>query len=199
MGKAFSENEMSIIRQKLIESCQTCWERHGYRKTTVAEICSMSGISAASLYAFFPSKEFLFVATADHYSNLLLDIFRRSLPEHPTRQDFAEGMKALVRELDKYKWLLSVRDDYEIFLRKLPPDFLKENFDKDLLDFSALIAEAGLIPKVSMEDFTAVVYTLIMSLYFSDAIGERHHAALDILIDSVVPGLFEQERVQHGE
>jgi hypothetical protein len=28
VGKAFSENEMGIIRRKLIESCQICWERH---------------------------------------------------------------------------------------------------------------------------------------------------------------------------
>ena len=191
MGKAFSQSEMDIIRRKLIESCQTCWEKQGYRKTTVAEICSMAGISPASLYAFFSSKELLFVATADYYSGLLLDVLRQSLPAHPTKQDFAQGLKLLVRQLDKYKWLLSVRDDYEIFLRKLPPDFLQENFNKDLVDFSAFIQETGLTPKVDMADFTAVIYTLIMSLYYSDAIGERHQAALELLIDSVIPHLFE--------
>ena len=190
MGKAFSESEMEIIRQKLIESCQICWERHGYRRTTVAEICSMAGISAASLYAFYPSKELLFVATADHYSNLLLAVFSQSLPKKPTKWDFAQSMKLLLRELDKHRWLLSVRDDYEIFLRKLPPDFLQENFNKDLVDFSQLIAQTGLKPKVSMEDFTAVIYTLLMSLYFSEAIGPRHHTALELIIDNVIPQLF---------
>ena len=191
MGKAFSESEMEIIRRKLIESCQICWERQGYRKTTVAEICAMAGISPGSLYAFYPTKELLFVATADYYSNLLLDVFRRSLPECPTKYDFAEGLKAIVCELDRYRWLLSVRDDYEIFLRKLPADFLQTNFDKDLLDFTSLVQECGLVPKVNMEDITAVVYTVLMSLYFSEAVGERHHAALEIILDSVIPNLFE--------
>lgn len=193
MGKAFSGTEAETIRTKLIESCQKCWERQGYRKTTVAEMAAMAGISTGAFYAFYETKELLFIATAQHYSDLLLDQFRESLPARACPQDFADGLKALTRELDHHQWMLSLSADYEIFLRKLPPEFLEENFHNDLLDFSAMIASAHLVPKVSMEDFTAVINALFAPLYFAETMGERYHMALDFIIDSAIPNLLKKE------
>jgi len=193
MSKAFSETEIEVIRTKLIESCQKCWERQGYRKTTVAEMATMAGISTGAFYTFYETKELLFIATADYYSNLLLDQFRESLPTHACPQDFADGLKALTRELDHHQWMLSLSADYEIFLRKLPSEFLEENFHKDLLDFTAMIKSVGLVAKISMEDFTAIINALFAPLYFAETMGERYHMALDFIIDSTIPNLLEKE------
>ena len=191
MAKAFNENEMEIIRQKLIESCRVCWERYGYRKTNVAQLCEMSGISTGAFYAFYPTKEMLFIATANAFQEKLYDVLQKNKPDNPTKQDLANGFKKILEELTKNKWVFSLREDYEVFLRKLPSDFLEQDQQKDMLGISEIIEFYGLVPCVSIEEITAVVYTLYMSLYFSDIVGKHHTAAIGLLLDSVIDKLFE--------
>ena len=191
MAKAFSESEMESIKEKLIESCRVCWEKYGYRKTNVAEICAMSNISTGAFYAFFPSKEMLFVTTANEFNGKLLSIFKESRPTDPTKYDLAAGFKLIVEELKNNKWIFSVRGDYEIFLRKLPKGFIEQDREKDMIDIKNFIKIYNVKPKASIEEITAVIYTIVMSLYFSDTIGKHHSFALDLLIDSAMEKLFE--------
>ena len=191
MAKAFNENEMEIIRQKLIESCRICWERYGYRKTNVAQLCEMSGISTGAFYAFYPTKELLFIATANAFQEKLYTILQDSKPENPTKQDLANGFKMMLGELANNKWIFSLREDYQVFLRKLPSDFIEQDQQKDSLDISKIIVFYGLVPIVSIDEITAVVYTLYMSLYFSDIVGKHHVSAVGLLLDSVIDKLFE--------
>ena len=191
MAKAFNENEIEIIRQKLIESCRICWERYGYRKTNVTQLCEMSGISTGAFYAFFSSKEMLFIATSTAFQEKLYIMLKENKPENPGKQDLANGLKLILEELARNKWVFSLHEDYEIFVRKLPDDFLEKDYQKDLLDISRIIEFYGLKPRVSMEEITAVVYTLYMSLYFTDTIGKFHLWAVSFLIDNTIDKLFE--------
>jgi AcrR family transcriptional regulator len=89
-AKPFSESEIELIRQKLIESCLTCWERYGYRKTIVAQLCEMASISTGAFYSFYPSKEMLFVKAADAFSDGLIEKIRSGAPKNPTKRDFCD-------------------------------------------------------------------------------------------------------------
>ena len=191
MRKALSEREQNAIKAKLIESCRICWEQYGYRKTSVAELASMSGISTGAFYIFFPSKEMLFIETVNTFVNMLYDRMAMCKPDKPTRYDFAAGFKKCTDEMFENKWIFSLRNDAEIFIRKLPEDFLKQDFQQDLLDITAVVNLYGLVPKVSMEEIVAVFHTLLMSIHLTDIIGPTHRQALDLLIDSVIVDLFE--------
>lgn len=61
MPKAFSERERARIRARLLEAGRDCFARYGLRKTTVADLVEPAGISKASFYLFFESKETLYV------------------------------------------------------------------------------------------------------------------------------------------
>ena len=261
MRKALSEREQNTIKAKLIESCRVCWERYGYKKTGVAEIASMSGISTGAFYTFFPSKEMLFMETANAFIKKLYELmatykpneptkydfalgfkkctdemfenkwifslredaktFLRKLPEDfleqdfkqdllditavvnlyelmaackpqsPTTYDFAVGFKKCTDEMFENKWIFSLREDAQTFLRKLPEDFLEQDFKQDLLDITAVVDMYRLTPKVSMEEIVAVFHTLLMSIYLTEIIGISHKQALNLLIDSVIVDLFE--------
>jgi AcrR family transcriptional regulator len=191
MAKAFSKGEMETIRQKLIESCRICWERYGYKRTNVAELASMSGVSAGAFYSFFPSKEMLFIETSNDFAGKLYLIFWEGKPEHPTKSDLAKALKMIIHELKGNSWIFSLREDYAIFLRKLPDNFLEQEYRKDLVDVSEIVKLYELTPKASIPEITSVVYTVILSLYFSDVIGENHQFAMDFLIDAAVENLFE--------
>jgi AcrR family transcriptional regulator len=191
MGKAFSATEAEIIRKKLIESCKLCWERYGYKKTSIVELASMVGISAGAFYAFYSSKELLFMETADYYGNQITKAIVQNMPNNPTKYDLADAVKMLMEELSRNRWILSMQQDSELFMRRLPRGFLEKNQRKDLIDITEIIRQFGLEPKVSMEELTAVIHTLSVSAYFTDMIGEYHKQAMGLLIDGVIEKLFE--------
>jgi Transcriptional regulator len=191
MRKALSEREQNAIKEKLIESCRVCWERYGYKKTGVAELAAMAGISTGAFYSFFPSKEMLFIETANTFMKKLYAMMTMCKPENPTRNDFANGFKKCADEMFENKWVFSLREDAETFMRKLPEDFLEQDFRQDLIDITAVVNLYGLRTKVPMEEIVAVFHTLLMSIYLTEIIGATHKQALHLLIDSVIVNLFE--------
>ena len=191
MRKALSEREQAAIKAKLIDSCRICWERYGYKKTGVAELASMSGISTGAFYSFYPSKELLFIETANAFIKKLYNLMAACKPKEPTKFDFAAGFKKCIDEMFENKWIFSLREDAETFMRKLPEDFLEQDFQQDLLDITIIVNQYGLTPKVSMEEIVAVFHTLLMSIYLTDIIGKTHKQALNLLIDASIVSLFE--------
>ena len=190
MPKAFSESEMTKIKDKLIESCKICWGKQGYRKTSVGELCKMAGVSTGAFYLFFPSKEMLFVATANHFNDNLYKIIRDNKPEKPDKYDLARGVKLIAEELLNNQWVFSIREDYEVFLRKLPDNFMEQEYKKDLLDIKDIIELYDLVPTVAMDEIMSVIYTIFLSLYFTDIIGELHRGAVEFLLDTAIEKLF---------
>ena len=191
MRKPLSDFEQQAIREKLIESCRICWERYGYKKTGVAQLAAMSGISTGAFYAFFPSKELLFMETANAFMKKLYDMMSDSKPREPSGYDFAVGFKKCTDAMFENPWIFSLREDAVTFMRKLPKDFLQQDFQQDLLDITAVVNLYGLTPKVPMEEIVAVFHTLLMSIYLTDIIGAAHREALHLLIDSAMANLFE--------
>ena len=191
MRKALSEREQNAIKEKLIQNCRICWERYGYKKTGVAELAAMSGISTGSFYSFFPSKEVLFLETVNDFTKTLYDIMERFKPENPTLKDFASGFKKCTDEMFENKWIFSLREDASAIMRKMPVDFLEKDFRQDLIDITTIVNLYGLKAKVPMEEMVAVFHTIIMSIYMTDIIGSTHRQALNLLIDSVIVDMFE--------
>ena len=191
MRKALSEREQKAIKEKLIQNCRICWERYGYKKTGVAELAAMSGISTGSFYSFFPSKEVLFLETVNDFTKNLYDIMERFKPENPTLKDFASGFKKCTDEMFENKWIFSLREDASAIMRKMPVDFLEKDFRQDLIDITTIVNLYGLKAKVPMEEMVAVFHTIIMSIYITDIIGSTHRQALNLLIDSVIVDMFE--------
>ncbi|WP_271985629.1 TetR/AcrR family transcriptional regulator [Pseudoclavibacter terrae] len=53
--------------QHVLDAAMRVFWRHGYEASTVAELRSVTGLSAASLYGAFGSKEGLFERAVEHY------------------------------------------------------------------------------------------------------------------------------------
>ncbi|GFZ33169.1 TetR family transcriptional regulator [Clostridium zeae] len=191
MGKAFSENEYLQIQQKLVKSCEESWSRYGYKKTSIRELCEMSGISTGAFYLFYDSKEALFIDTADKVLERLIDIMNNNMPSAPTKYDFINSLKLVAKEIVKVDWILSLRNDFELLLRKLPKDFFEKSFKNDMSDFFKLINKYGLKPKVSIEEITAVFWTIFTTLQYRDVIGDNYFKAFEFILESSLKDLFE--------
>ena len=65
MPKAFDERERQAIRSQLMAAGLRRFAREGVRAARIEDICRDAGIAKGSFYAFFPSKEELFMTIAD--------------------------------------------------------------------------------------------------------------------------------------
>ena len=57
----FSKHEKQLISQKLLTVAEKLFCEYGLKKVTVAEITKAAAIAKGSFYAFYPSKEHLYV------------------------------------------------------------------------------------------------------------------------------------------
>lgn len=64
---------MADRRESIIEAAVSCFARHGYRRTSMAEVARESGISRAALYLHFENKEALFRALCTRIHERLCD------------------------------------------------------------------------------------------------------------------------------
>jgi AcrR family transcriptional regulator len=191
MTKSFGEHEKELIKQKLQESCEECWGRYGYKKTGVAELCKMSGISTGAFYMFYDSKEMLFLDTIDKVGERYNNLIEQLMPETPTKYDLGRVTKRLFHELIKTPWVLKIQEDYELFMRKLPPEFLKNHFKKDIADYSMIVEKYKLKPRISVDVFTSITYILAFSIPSKALAGEHYTEALDLIIDSIIENYFD--------
>lgn len=191
MAKSFSDHEKEMIRKKLIESCGQCWSKHGYQKTSVMELCRMASISAGTFYQLYPSKELLFIETAQSIQEVFRRIFNETLKADPTKNGFAKSLKLFAGELKQHEWILSLNKDLDLLYRKLPEDFIANDFKTDLADITAIIKNAGLKPKVDFELITSVFQMLMMSIFYTDKMTENADRALDFMIETAAENLFE--------
>jgi hypothetical protein len=131
------------------------------------------------------------VETANHFQEKLYAIMRDNKPENANKYVLADCLKPIVDKFYENKWLFSLRSDYEMFLRKLPEGYLEEGYRKDMLDIVSILEFFNLKPKVPIEKLTAVMYAIMLSLYFVDIIGSHHRKAIDILIECSIERLIE--------
>lgn len=67
MPRPFSPTESELIRERLLAAGRRSFEQRGLRATTVESLARAVGISKGAFYAFFASKEELFLAAlAEH-------------------------------------------------------------------------------------------------------------------------------------
>jgi AcrR family transcriptional regulator len=56
---------MSDRRADIVEAAYRCMARHGYERTTTAEICRSAGVSSGTFFHYFPTKAAVLVAVLE--------------------------------------------------------------------------------------------------------------------------------------
>jgi AcrR family transcriptional regulator len=125
MPRAFSEHERAAIMAALHEQGRRLFAAQGLRKTSVEELATAAGISKGAFYGFFDAKEELFFDLLEAYeasfqAELLAAIARPELPPRERMEALLERALAAMRAEPLFTRL--ERADYELLLRRLPPE-----------------------------------------------------------------------------
>ncbi|MEQ9502179.1 MAG: TetR/AcrR family transcriptional regulator [Deltaproteobacteria bacterium] len=143
MPRAFTEDDDRRIRARLLEVGRERLASTGFRKTSVEALTRGAGISKGAFYAFFESKEALWMALLQEAETELRAELDRIVDTHdgPPDATLRAFFTALFDAVTVHPLLRALADptDMAWLLRALPPGALEEARRDDDRFFAALL------------------------------------------------------------
>lgn len=185
MATAFTPQERETITAALLSAARRCACSMGLKKTTLEALTQQAGISKSAFYAFFPSKEHLFLQV---HAQWHCEIFKyahaalegaQALPPRERAAYILEQTLCAIAHSDMFHYAI---EDWVLMERKLPPDELQHIAQTDTQLVRALIDKAGITLSVPLEDASAIVCILLMSLRVRASVGPYFDRGMSRLV-----------------
>jgi AcrR family transcriptional regulator len=194
--RPFTPGERARIRADVLAAGRRLFTLQGLRKTTLAELTAPAGIHKTAFYAFFSSKEAL-------YLELLAQerpgIEARLAPHFASRgapaRDLAALVAAIVRELEEnplVRRLVTHPEELADVAARVSPDDLAAKADA-LQPLRAYVTEAQADGRLIAAEPDVVVGAIravtLLTLHRADIGEARYPAVMALLIDGLARGL----------
>jgi AcrR family transcriptional regulator len=200
MPKTFTEKEKEIIRNTLIQSGRELFSNYGLKKTSITELTKAAGIAQGTFYNFFDSKEDLYFEILEleesKSEQFLEDILKSS---HSSKESIKKIIKGTFElfEANSIIRRLYESHDYELMVRKLPPEKL-ENHQRDdtvrVLNTIMHMQKKNELIEARPEVIAGLLRAIIMMYFHQDEIGrEIYPEVIDLFADIVADGLVKEK------
>jgi AcrR family transcriptional regulator len=187
--KAFTEEEKSFVRNKLIEAAKACLATTGIKKTTVEQLSRAAGISKGAFYLFYDSKELLFL---DALESIQTKIHQTLISEMKRHKNKREAFVQLIKKMfEDFRPILNVlaNEEYEVLLRRVPQERINQHIEMDDRA-SRLFSEEISGNKMDAELLSAVLRMLMLGMLHQYEVGSRAEEAFDYLLEAVADKIF---------
>ncbi len=102
-------------RERLFEAAAPLFERYGYRKTTIEEICREAGMSKRTFYEIYEDKGDLFLDLIQSYMNRIAEEWEQNLPGDYTPLQKLESLLTIYeRMIREHPSVLVVVEDLDL-------------------------------------------------------------------------------------
>lgn len=186
----FSDQERAIIGQKLLTEGERLFTAYGIKKVSIDEIVQAAGIAKGSFYAFYPSKEHLYMEIAGRLQARMWREMEDFLQEHralPPRELCKQCFLWMFGQLQRYPMLGQANGETAEYLyRKLPPEVIAAHTRDDGRELERL-REYGVRFRCGVELATKTLQTLaigFLNLQQDDAADRQ--AVMGIMLDGVL-------------
>ena len=191
MARSFNETEKENIRQSLIAECKKSWSVHGYKKTSVNELCAKVGISTGTFYSLYNTKEALFCDVMDDFQQSTRKMYNEILSSPPTKDEICQVLRKLYLEYAENDIITKRHSpDYKSLLNKLPQEWKGRHRKKSEEGFTAKLIAAGIKLKVSKERARETIDTLLLTVVNKEHIKD-HYEIFCMLLDCVIDEIYE--------
>ncbi len=199
MPITFTKKEKEIIRNILIQKGWELFSTKGLKNTSITELTNAARIAQGSFYNFFNSKEELFFEILEleesNSEQFLIDNIKSS---HSSKEAIKKILKGSFQLFEANPLIRRLYEshDYDLMVRKLPPEKLENHQKEDTVRILNLIKnmqqENELIN--AQPEVIAGIFRAVMVLYFhQDEIGvEIYPKVVDLLGDIVADGLVKK-------
>ncbi len=168
------------------------WTQHGYKKTSVDELCKQIGISKGAFYLFFESKEALFCEVLCLVQKQIYDAASQIIIEHKNKYGIAAALKLIYREYDKNNFLYKADSmDFTILINKLSEEQAKKIEESNHMSQQLFLNQPYLKLRVDADMAMSVIYTLIMNIKNKDILPYNHIQTFDFMVDQLIDSLYE--------
>jgi len=191
MPKSFNETERENIRRKLIEECKKSWSVHGYKKTSVGELCAKAGISTGAFYAFYNSKEALFCDVMDNFQKNTRKMFDETLSSPPKKEEICQALKKLYLEYAENDIITKRHSpDYQSLLNKLPQEWKEKHSANSINNLQSTLLAPNVKLKMSNNRAHGIIDTLLLTVANKNIIPD-HYEIFCTLLDCVIDEIYE--------
>lgn len=178
MPQAFTAAQREEIREALLSRGRELFARYGLKRVTVDELCRGVGIAKGSFYAFFESKEDLFLSVMEREESFRDELLSRIVAEARTTREgirrlMHEGLKHLAE--NELLQQLFKEDTHQALVRKLGQDRLDRHRIKDereLAGYVECLQSRGLILDAPPEVVVGLFRAVFMLTLHRAEIGE---------------------------
>lgn len=188
----FKEIERKAIKKNLLEQGEILFTNFGLKKVTVDDLARSVGISKGSFYAFYQSKEHLFMVINFSIQERIFTAMKSELDEHvslDTKELATYIFKWLFEEIKKYPLLYNIDSET---IQHVQRRISKEMLDAHTLDDMRVLKileeygihfkdESVVIVKVFQAVFTCT------KIFMNDPDGER---VFSILLEGILNQLI---------
>ncbi|MBN1336687.1 MAG: TetR/AcrR family transcriptional regulator [Deltaproteobacteria bacterium] len=130
-------------RTTLLDAARDIILRFGYRKATLEDIAAEAGVSRATVYNYFTSKEEVFQAIIQREVEILREVMLASAdPESAPEERLMDFVRTHFRHLRAIRTLYSVNQIAAKDVMPMVQDFIT-GFDKDVRAFLAATLQEG--------------------------------------------------------
>lgn len=187
----FTEQERKKIQNKLLAEGERLFASIGVKKVTIDDLSNAAGISHSAFYAFYESKEQLFMDINIRNQEQIYKRLRNLIAENSSRspQDLA---KLYVTQLQKDFFADSIISSIdsellEYIARKVSPETMKYN---DFIDERAVhdLSQAGVKFKYPLEYVIKSTQAIFLGISAFKTDHDRDKLA-SILIDALISKL----------
>ncbi|MFC7340210.1 TetR/AcrR family transcriptional regulator [Saccharopolyspora griseoalba] len=200
MPAAFDDRDRERITELLLQRGRELFAARGLGKTSLADLVEPAGIAKTSFYAFFDSKEALYLELLIRQAPEVTRAFREALA---SAADAREGIEITIREGVRtatddplYRRLLTHPEELAAVTRKVGPEAAERSRPyvlEPMLEFIRAGQQRGEIvaadPMVIVGVIQAVSYTVV----HADELGPDYPQILELLTSSIAEGLTQKD------
>jgi len=200
MPKTFTEKEKEIIRNTLIQKGMELFSTYGLKKTSITELTKAAGIAQGTFYNFFDSKEELYfeiLEIEESKSEQFLEQILKS--SHSSKEAIKEIIKGTFELFETNSLIRRIYNsgDYELLVRKLPPERLENHQKEDttrVLNLIMHMQQKNELIETRPEVIAGLLRAIIMLYFHQDEIGrEIYPEVIDLLANIIADGLVKEK------
>lgn len=196
----FTEEKRDRVRETLHKTGRDLFGRYGLRKTTIEELTEPADIAKGTFYQFYDSKEDLYIAIIDEYSDELIPrVMGASFEAYDDPEEaIAAFLDVVLNELETNPLIRRIIMDDEVdrLRAQYSDDDLAAERERKVAYFLPYIEQWYDDGRIIGPDPETIAYAIRavgnIVLHEEDLGEERYHAVRDTLITAVAAGLTDE-------
>lgn len=197
MAIAFTTEEKARITRVLLDAGEELFTTQGLKKTSLDELVASAGIAKGSFYAFFDSKESLYLEVMLRRAPQVAARVATALTGPPGEENLVAVMRAITGVLTDdplYRRLLARPDELEAVTRRVGPEQIARvtpQIVTPLLDYLAEGQRAGVVvADIPPETLVGVIRGVGLVVLNRDRFGPAYEQVLEATIRTLARGML---------